>query len=250
MDVKKPHFARRQHGVSLILVMVVMLLSVLLVLGAGRVAHLNEIRAGNDTDYQRAIEAAHAMLLDAQMDITLGSTNLTKRREGLRINVNDPDEMANLLGRAKSLDTEVKCNDAVCTDLSDQVFGDPAKVFWNNPARLKAYWEAGAKYGQYTNNGFTAKPNKNANPILISDPNATVSEGSNVQGAKYWIEILFADKPNAGWAQECVNSSSDANYLFRITAIAMGRGGKPAVVQEVFVLNPGGLGEVRRCPSA
>lgn len=250
MIVQKLPFAPRQKGISLVVVMVIMLLSVLLALGTMRLANFNEVRSGNDVDYQRALEAAQVLLQDAQMDITLSTTALTKRSEGYRINVNDPDEMANLLTQAKSSDTSVKCKDAVCTDLSDQVFGDPAKVFWNNPDQIKTYWATGAKYGQYTDNGFKSKPNKDANPILISDPDVAVSEAPYVQGAKYWIEILFADKPNAGWAQECVNSSSDANYLFRITAIAMGRGGKPAVVQTVFVLNPGGLGEVRRCPSA
>ena len=249
MIAKPPHFACAQKGVSLILVMVIMLLSVLLVLGSGRVANLNEMRAGNDTDYQRAVEAAHAMLQDAQMDISLGSTALTRRSEGYRINVNDPDEMANLLTQSRFSGGPISCKDAVCSDLSSEVSGDPATSFWSRPDRLRAYWAVGAKYGQYTGNVFNGDPHNNANPLLIADSNVSVPAPQYVQGAKYWIEILFADKPNAAWAQQCLNSSSDASYLFRITAIAMGRNGRPAVVQAFFVVNPGGLGEVRRCPS-
>ena len=251
MNYYRPPSLRQQRGLSLIVVMVIVLLSGILAVWTGRVANFNEIRAGNDSDYQRAVEAAQAMMLEAQLDITMGSTALTQRLEGYRINVNDPDEMANLLTDAEAGVGGVKCKDAVCSDLSGEVFGDPAQVFWNKPTtRLQAFWNTGAKYGQYTGNGFQNTPNKNANPRLIEDPNVPVPAPQYVQGAKYWIEILFADKPNAGWAQECVNAASDANYLFRITAIAMGRGGRPAVIQEVFVLNPGGLDVVRRCPSA
>ena len=249
MLVQTYFYIARQNGISLITVMVITLLSALLALGAGRLAQLNEVRAGNDTDYQRALEAAQALLVDAQIDISMGSTNFTRRSEGYRINVNDPDQIGNLLTQVAGSPGGVKCKDGVCTDLKELVFGNPANVFWNNADQLKDYWNVGAQYGQYTGRGFTNPPDKNANPRLIEDPNIPVPSPQNVQGSKYWIEILYADKPNAVWAQECVNSSSDANYLFRITAIAMTRAGKPAVVQEVFVLSPGGLGEVRRCPN-
>jgi type IV pilus assembly protein PilX len=249
MAAQKNSYISQQKGISLITVMVITLLSILLALTSGRLAYLNEVRAGNDTDYQRALEAAQALLVDAQIDITMGSTDFTKRAEGYQINVNDPDQIGNLLTQVDGLPSDLKCNDAVCTDLKELVFGDPENVFWNKADKLKAYWDVGAKYGQYTGRGFSSMPDKNANPRLIEDPNVAVPPPQNVQGAKYWIEILYADKPNAAWAQECINSSSDANYLFRITAIAMARAGKPAVVQEVFVLSPGGLAEVRRCPN-
>jgi Tfp pilus assembly protein PilX len=59
----------RQRGISLLTVMVMMLLSLLLVLGGSRVGLLNERVAGNSTDYQRAYEAAEALLSEAQLDL-------------------------------------------------------------------------------------------------------------------------------------------------------------------------------------
>ena len=63
---KKYH---KQRGISLYVVIVLVLLSTLLALWASRTALFNEMIVGNDADYQRAFEAAQAMIQDAELDI-------------------------------------------------------------------------------------------------------------------------------------------------------------------------------------
>ncbi|MEO8248504.1 MAG: PilX N-terminal domain-containing pilus assembly protein, partial [Burkholderiales bacterium] len=48
----------RQRGVSIFVVLVMVLLTTLMMLWAGRTALFNELVTGNDSDYQRALEAA------------------------------------------------------------------------------------------------------------------------------------------------------------------------------------------------
>lgn len=61
--------AQRQKGIALFIVVVLVMLSMLLALWASRSALFNEMFVGNDADYQRALEAAQALLQDAELDI-------------------------------------------------------------------------------------------------------------------------------------------------------------------------------------
>ena len=65
---RSPH-RTRQRGISLFVVIVFVLLSMLLALWASRTSLFNEMVVGNDADYQRAFEAAQALLQDAELDI-------------------------------------------------------------------------------------------------------------------------------------------------------------------------------------
>ena len=60
---------RRQSGVALFVVIVFVMLSMLLALWASRTSMFNEMVVGNDADYQRAFEAAQALIQDAELDI-------------------------------------------------------------------------------------------------------------------------------------------------------------------------------------
>ena len=60
---------RRQQGVSLIVVMVMLLLGTIVVLSSTRVGWLNERLVGGESDYQRAFAAAEALIRDAELDI-------------------------------------------------------------------------------------------------------------------------------------------------------------------------------------
>lgn len=59
----------RQRGAALFVVIVFVMLSMLLALWASRTSLFNEMLVGNDADYQRAFEAAQALLQDAELDI-------------------------------------------------------------------------------------------------------------------------------------------------------------------------------------
>jgi type IV pilus assembly protein PilX len=60
---------RKQRGISLFIVIIFVMLSMLLALWASRTSLFNELIVGNDADYQRAFEAAQAILQDAELDI-------------------------------------------------------------------------------------------------------------------------------------------------------------------------------------
>ena len=64
-----PNSLRRQRGISLFIVIVLVMLSMLLALWSARTSLFNEMVVGNDADYQRAFEAAQALLQDAEFDI-------------------------------------------------------------------------------------------------------------------------------------------------------------------------------------
>ena len=68
---------RRQRGVALFVVIVFVLLSMLLALWASRTSMFNELVVGNDADYQRAFEAAQALIQDAELDIRNEKSNGT-----------------------------------------------------------------------------------------------------------------------------------------------------------------------------
>ena len=59
----------RQHGVTLIIVLILLVTVTLLGIGGARIALLGERSTRNDRDYQVAWQAAEAALMDAQFDI-------------------------------------------------------------------------------------------------------------------------------------------------------------------------------------
>ena len=58
-----------QRGISLFVVIVLVMLSMLLALWGARTSLFSEMIVGNDADYQRAFEAAQALIQDAEFDI-------------------------------------------------------------------------------------------------------------------------------------------------------------------------------------
>jgi len=224
-----PH---QQQGISLLIVMIIMLLSSLLVLGGNRVANLNEILAGSNTDEIQALEAAQMMLRDAERDIQGGTGN--QRPEALRLQKSDQELVDNVRAAALAAGT-ITCSDGVCVNQGDAVSGDPSTSFWNNPTSLTNYQAVGATYGQWT--GASAGASATANPIIAA---------TNPARAWYWIEILSYTGTAAVWAEDCA-PDAHKKFFYRITAVALGRTGTPTVVQEVFVPVPSGDG-TRGCP--
>lgn len=64
-----PAIPRRQSGVTLIVVLILLVIVTLIGVGAARIALLAERSTRNDRDYQVAWQAAEAALMDAQFDI-------------------------------------------------------------------------------------------------------------------------------------------------------------------------------------
>ncbi len=243
----------RQQGVALFVVIVFVMLSMLLALWASRTSLFNEMVVSNDADYQRAFEAAQALLQDAELDIRgeyangnqciVNCRNQRAVAEPEKIPL-DPQEVTPLLAH---LDTQTtKCSRGLCTKRAGR------QDFWNytaatdppptdlKPGEIKledmTQPGIGARYGEYTAaaKGSAAAP---ANPILQWD-----AATPNNQGGWYWIELLRYDESSknsaliVGGNTNLLRLNLKPNVAYRITALAYGR--KPntmAVLQQTYV---------------
>ncbi len=239
-----PHRLHRQRGVTLIIVLIIMLLGLLLALGSAKLTLLNERLSGNSTDYQRAYEAAEAMLADARLDLACLNGTCTNWRTGagvirptcdvqvfetlerkLRANLNPVQPQPPALPIAAT----PRCQSGICVDLGSLVSGDPATNFWNNSAELTNHIATAATYRQFTTaNGDSPDNSGNMNLRLVAN-------------AWYWIEILpyggGDGARNLAGEQGMVGGNPfapDMNcpFIFRITAVARGiRPGTIAALQ-------------------
>lgn len=214
--------ARRERGMSLLIVIVIVLLTMLMAVWGARTALFNELIVGNDADYQRTFEAAQAMLQDAELDIlgqaADGSACQTSGSDGKicrsTTSVWFVDEEKDVVGLLALLESQpnVPCLQGICAKRTGK------QDFWNDAAVLAQMRAAGvaARYGEYTG----ASKGSSTNPILQS-----TADG---QGAWYWIETLpYASSGNPGLITNAGTSVKlDLNLnpavVYRITAIAQG----------------------------
>lgn len=229
---------KKQKGVSLFIVIVLVMLSMLLALWASRTSLFNQMIVGNDADYQRAFEAAQALIQDAEFDIQgtrpdgsycsrsianvtidtcrpVGTSPVwfpTENKELADINYflkNDPLTVQN-------------CYQGICQkNIGNQ-------NFWDDTATYTAMRTVGARYGQFTG----AQKGSNSNPILNNT-------GAN-RGGWYWIELMPYD-PNAGNSSLITNGSTNLplnlkpSIVYRITAVAVGlKTSTKVVLQSTF----------------
>lgn len=222
-----------QRGIALFIVMVMVLLSTLLVMWAARTALFNEMITGNDSDYQRAFEAAQAMVRDAEFDImgtrADGTTvcNADAAYSGCRPlagSVFFPQDELDFQDLADALRAQTpSCSNGIC--IGDNL---PASEFWISSTHLAAMTASGvaATYGAHT----AAKATEAGNPLLLT--------AGVTPRAWYWVEVLPYNAgavTEAGPAQKFAPDNGSP-YVYRITAIAQGlKPGSRAVVQTVFV---------------
>lgn len=237
MPIAMPHATTRptQQGIALITVLIMMLLTSLLVLGAARVGFISEKVAGNNTDYQRAYEAAEALMSEARLDVACLLSGCGLRTGAIQQFTCEADSFENMKDSLSALSPT--CRNGICTDLGAAVSGDPATSFWNDADQLAAFTspDVPAKFGEFTNTAVTA--GTAVNPLLQTN-------------AWYWIEILPYGN-SSGYGRSVVAEqvySSDNTllkpddkcpFLFRITTAARGRKpGTTAVLQSFFFLRP------------
>ncbi|MDY0071124.1 MAG: hypothetical protein RBR77_00565 [Thauera sp.] len=248
------HCPSRQRGIALFVVIMFVMLSMLLSLWASRTAWFNELVVSNDADYQRAFEAAQALLLDAELDIRGENANGSVCsgsgkicRTGTAI-AKIPLEASGAEGVAALLvtleDADKRCKDGLCAKrLGRQDFWNYPSADAMTPDDLKAYEHplkslsatgVGARYGEYT--GASASNN----PIL-----ETTSTTPWNQGGWYWIEVLNYDTssefsnviidPAASSKKNLLTLNLLPAVVYRITAVAYGRKpGSMAVLQETY----------------
>lgn len=236
-----PHPPLRLQGIALVIVLVLVLLSMLLALWTSRSALLHEMVVGNDADYQRALEAAHALLQDAEHDIrgeqaggTLCEPDRSRPsacRNGANI-AKIPErawDVAPLLSRLDEA-APTQCRDALCT----RRIGP--QDFWNNTDEARGITldqmiatGVGARYGDFT--GATA--DSRGNPILASRDAA--------RGGWYWIEVMPYDPSagNSGLIDHVAPQLAfhmEPQVAYRITALARGlRNSTRVVLQQTYV---------------
>ncbi|MFT4267065.1 MAG: pilus assembly protein [Xenophilus sp.] len=230
-----------QRGVVLFVVLVTVLLGTLLALWASRSALLNERVAGNDADYQRVLETAHALLRDAELDIqgirADGSPCSTDPQAGCRARgafdaaagkASFPEDESELQDMLLALRTQSPpCVAGICAPIVQDTATDsatPTREFWAQSRQLETMKLRAARYGDHTG----ARPAGTGNPLLAgSEPRAW-----------YWIELLPYDSASAveGGPARAYAPDDTRPYVYRITAVAQGlKPNSQAVLQSVFV---------------
>lgn len=245
--------SHRQRGVALFVVIVFVLLSMLLALWASRTSLFNELVVGNDADYQRAFEAAQALLQDAELDIrgefadgqaypaSYCVGDICRKSTAPYEIPLEAKDVSSLLSQLES-QTPTRCAKGLCLKRAGR------QDFWNatsstalntgevNLAQM-AVADVGARYGQYTGASIVNTSANPSNPILAD-------RSANDKGGWYWIEVLPYDESSKTSALVVDPSSGAGNLLplnltpsvvYRITALAHGL--KPStvvVLQETY----------------
>ena len=247
----------RQHGATLIMVLIIMLLTMTAVMGGYRLANLNETVLSNASDYNRAVAAAEALIRDAEADIRGRLPPYTVQSDGSLGTVCRPDTNNTLVttagyvgcrnqggGRAyfprstedfdavetvvASATTTPRCQDGICVPTNITY----SPLIENN---LTAMTPVAATYGQYTRNGLTA-PGVSGNPILTASP----------AQAWYWVEVYKYTASLASSSTTANNLVPDPSvpFIYRITAVAQGlKPGTQAVIKTTFVPYPASQGQ-------
>ena len=240
----------RQDGVALFVVIVFVMLSMLLALWASRTSLFNEMVVGNDADYQRAFEAAQALLQDAELDIRSENPDGTpctgaNCRNNIPAAYKIPVDAQEVTPLLANLDPQTtKCLSGLCLKRAGR------QDFWNatsstslDPGEVRladmTQPNVGARYGQYTGaaRGTTTSP---ASPILQWNTDGTTP---NNQGGWYWIEVLRYDESSKNSGVIVGGANTDhllrlnlkPNLVYRVTALAYGRKpGTMAVLQQTY----------------
>ena len=234
--------ASQQRGIALFVVVIFVLLSMLLALWSARSSMFNELVVGNDVDYQRAFEAAQALLLDAEMDTREEPAGgaacggaICRAGETFKIPL-EAQEVGQLLA---GLNAQTgKCSKGLCVKRSGK------QDFWEDEAALAALTAAnvGARYGQVTG-AKTGTGSAPANPILADTSAAN-------RGGWYWVEVLpYVSSEASGGTSLIVDAvaagssaspgllplSLSPNVVYRMTALAYGRKpGTMVVLQQTY----------------
>ncbi len=240
MKLRQTVNSRRQRGVSLIVVMIMLLLGTIVVLSSTRIGWLNEKLVGSESDYQRAFAAAEALLRDAERDIKglqidnvtpcqaaanfVGCRNFTANRPFFPQDDDDLDLLAARVAGGTNSCLQGICLPATVTTLGTATWGTTAALASMTAGTGTA--TIAATYGQYTG----ASPAAAGNPLLSAPGNAW-----------YWVEV-FRYTDAAGLITAAGNvpiPDKKHPFVYRITAYVQGlKPGTRVWLRSVFVPYP------------
>lgn len=229
-----PGGMQRQRGTSLLVVMVALVLGSLLVVSSARVAWLNEKLVGNQSDHQRAIAAAEALLRDAESDIRGERFDGTPcssdpKEAGCRGAYADgrpffpvkPEDLETLSDR---IAPNKACRQGICRPPSTGSINPKDFVVGLIQAPAAASSDAAAaSYGQFTGAAASA-----ANPLLTG-PSAK---------AWYWVEVFHYDlaSPLAQPSENLPQPDAKHPFVYRINAYVQGhQAGTQTWLRSVFI---------------
>lgn len=220
----------QQKGVSSLIVMMILILTLISVLSAQRVGLLNEAFMGADSDTQRAFAATEAILQDAKLDIQGYKTNddgtttaCTDDGLGCRAAGDISFPQGGNAGAYSASNIELALNGASCKNGICLPFSGSGLGFWLSSSTLANMKAVAAKYGQYTG--------------ADSADNSVLANKS-----WYWVEV-YTYNTGGEIAQSGLPSAvkppmvNPINpYVYRITAITEGqKTGTISVLQTYYV---------------
>ncbi|MDR2875504.1 MAG: hypothetical protein LBV44_06205 [Methylobacillus sp.] len=264
-EVSAHGIARKQRGVSLFVVLIVLVLALILVLAGLTVANLNESLVGNQSDQQRAYAAAEALLNSAQRDITLNNgwqcqaklgatgthTTLTQQNgSAAACTARYPADMDDFVAMHNTLIGLDSCGaaDSTLASIFKGVCISSAPVsasFMSSKVNVSGsaqQLDNGASYGEFTA-GSTKLDDKNwGDGVKTGDTSLELNATKNFKGA-YWVEVFPYNPSTAalggGVPVGVPLPDSAYPFIFRITAMAQGlRGGTVSVLRTYYVPYP------------
>lgn len=239
MHAQTFHTGRREHGIALPIVIVLVLVSALMVLWGFRSSLLNEAVVGSDAAYQRAFEAAQALLQDAELDVSglrpdgaicvadPGNDKICRNNSAMYTQFVDEEQF--LMNLISDLNLQsAKCKDGICIKRVG------VQDFWNDETAFKAMRAngVGARYGEFTG----AKSGIDSNPLL--------ADRTTDQGGWYWVEVMPYEKGSpgstggvvVGEGKDKLQLTLKPSVAYRITSIARDpRANTQVVLQTTYV---------------
>lgn len=236
------------HGVALIVVMVMLVLSSIVMLSSTRLGWLNEKMVGSESDHQRAFAAAEALIRDAERDIKgWRSDNATPcQADPAFIGCRNfgaghpffPQEVADLdlLEERLKSGSKMGCLRGICLPPTTSTLG---REQWTThlDAMTAGMGETSiaAKYGEFTG----IDPESAGNALLRwSRPGVVPAVPPR---AWYWVEVFWYAEAAAIAAKSGDALTPDLKhpFVYRITAYVKGM--KPGTVvwlRSVYVPRP------------
>ena len=219
---------QRQRGISLFTILVLLLLTMLLVLGAMRLSLFNESIVGNQADAQRAYAASEALLRNAEADIRANGLHCAANAASCRFPRDMQDYMDMALA-SQGTCSDTAANKGVCMPSSPNERKFQADYIMATQAgETEAPAMSQSTAASYTTFAEAAKSGD-------ADLSLAASKG------QYWVEVYPYNVAGSAQFDSSTYPIPDNTYpfIFRITARAEGlKSGTVSILRSYYVPFP------------